>query len=133
MAAAVTQSPSGEIIITPDPAVASDNVRIGGPLGVPRSRGSRHRVIVDLNGATGYTVKCRLYPAAIPTADVSFTLAQALTTILYPRNSTTATAADASLSDMVEYDVITDGDDLIVNIATSSPSGTPKIYVRPVV
>lgn len=133
MAASVTQSPSGEVIITPDSTVASDNVIVGGPIGVPRSRGSRHRVLVDLNGATGYTIKCRLKPAAIPVADLSFTLAQCPTTVMYPRNSTSATAADAALSDMVAYDVITDGDDLVVNIATSTPSGTPKIYVRAIV
>lgn len=131
MAATVTQSPSGEVIITPDSSLAADYVVVGGPVGVPRSRGSRHRVIVDMNGATGYAVKCRLKPAAIPVNMLSFTLAQCPTTVYWPRNDTAATAADADMSDMVEYDVVTDGDDLVVAITTSTPSGgPPNIYIR---
>lgn len=131
MAATKIQLPSGEFVITPDSSVASDQVRIGGPDGVPKSRGSRHRVIVDFNGATGYTVKARLFPRSVPVGDLSFALTAALTTVYYPRNDTAATAADAAMADMTAYDVVTDGDDLVIDIATSSPSGgPPKIYVR---
>lgn len=132
MSATVVQHPSGEHIITLS-SDASDNIVIGGPVGVPQSRGSRHRVFVDMNGATGYTVKCRLIPRGVKVADLSFAIGSALTTVMYPRNSTTATAADDALVDMTAYDIVTDGDALVVNVATSSPSGGPPVvYVRPI-